>query len=181
MAAWKKWWISLAMLLQIIVGATVILLWVYRDQAWTIPINDWLHSPLGQQFAVGVATFLIIVALTVIAVTVFRPTTTKQLTIARDGAHKVQIDRQAVEHSLRTSIAQYNLYNPEIKLRMHRNDRKADVTVDGMLSNRTNPELLHSTLLQTIKTDLKQGFNIELNKLKVNLRPYTDKKSVVIV
>lgn len=181
MTAWKKWWISFAMLLQIIVGTVVILLWVYRDQEWTIPINDWLHSPIGQQFSAGVAGFLIIVALTVMAVAIFRPTTTKQMTIAEDGANKVQVDRQAVEHSLTTSIAKYDLYNPAIKLRMHRHNHKADVVVNGMMSKRTNPQLLHSALLQTIKNDLKQGFNIDLNKLRVNLRPYNDKKSVVIV
>lgn len=181
MAAWKKWWISFAMLLQIIVGTVVILLWVYRDEAWTIPVNDWLHSPVGQQFSAGVAVFLIIVALTVMAVAIFRPTTTKQMTIAKDGANKVQIDRQAVEHSLKTSIAKYDLYNPAIKLRMHRHNQKADVTVNGMLSSRTNPKMLHSAIQQTIRTDLKQRFNIDLNKLRISLDPYSDKKSVVIV
>ncbi|MBC8744832.1 alkaline shock response membrane anchor protein AmaP [Lactobacillus sp. Marseille-P7033] len=181
MAAWKKWWISFAMLLQIIVGTVVVSLWFYHDQTWTIPVNDWLHSSTGQSFSAGVAMFLIIVALTVMAVAIFRPTTTKQMVIAKEGANKVQIDQQAVEHSLGTSIAKYDLYNPVIKLKMHRNNRKADVTVHGMLSNRTNPKLIHTVLLQTIKENLKQDFDIDLNKLHVKLSPYTDKKSVVVV
>src|SRR5699024_12091032 len=98
MAAWKKWWVSFVMMLQVIVGIVVVSLWFYRDQTWTIPVNDWLYSPIGQSFSAGVAVFLIIVALTVIAIAVFRPTTTKQMTIARDGANKVQIDRSE-EHT----------------------------------------------------------------------------------
>ena len=92
MTAWKKWWISFVMMLQVIVGIVVVSLWFYRDQTWTIPVNDWLHSSIGQSFSAGVAVFLIIVALTVIAIAVFRPTTTKQMTIAKDGANKIQID-----------------------------------------------------------------------------------------
>lgn len=181
MAAWKKWWITVAMLLQIFVGTTVALLWIFRNQTWTIPINDWLHSPLGQQLSAGIGIFLVVVALIVLAIALFRPTTSKQMTIAKEGASKVQIDRNAVEHSLKTSLAKFDLYNPAVKLRMHRHNRKADVTVHGMLSGRTNPELLHSVILQSVKGDLKGNFNIDLNKLRVKLQPYTDKKSVSIV
>ena len=181
MAAWKKWWITIALLPQAIVGTVVILLWVYRTQLWTVPINDWLHSPLGQQFTVGIAIYLIVIAVITWAIAVFRPTTTKQMTIANDGAHRVQIDRHAVEHSLKTSIAQYDLYNPDVKLRMHKHDQLADVTVTGMLSNRTNPQVLQSAIQQTIKTDLKQGFDIDINRLRINLKPYSAKETVAIV
>ena len=40
MAAWKKWWVSFVMMLQVIVGIVVVSLWFYRDQTWTIPVND---------------------------------------------------------------------------------------------------------------------------------------------
>ena len=50
MAAWKKWWVSFVMMLQVIVGIVVVSLWFYRDQTWTIPVNDWLYSPIGQSF-----------------------------------------------------------------------------------------------------------------------------------
>lgn len=181
MAAWKKWWVSFVMMLQVIIGIAVVSLWFYRDQTWMIPVNDWLHSPIGQSFSAGVAVFLIIVALTVIAIAVFRPTTTKQMTIAKDGANKVQIDQHAVEHSLTTSIAKFDLYNPVIKFKMHRNNRNADVTVHGMLSKRTNPKLIHTVLLQTIKENLKRDFDIDLNKLHIKLSPYSNKESVNIV
>lgn len=181
MAAWKKWWITIALLPQVIVSTVVILLWVYRTELWTVPINDWLHSPIGQQFAVGVAIYLIVIAIVTWAIAVFRPTTTKQMTIANDGANRVQIDRHAVEHSLKTSIAKYDLYNPDVKLKMHKHNQQADVTVKGMLSNRSTPQALHSAIQETIRTDLKQGFDIDLNRLRVNLKPYSDKETVAIV
>ena len=114
------------------------------------------YSSIGQSFSAGVAVFLIIVALTVIAIAVFRPTTTKQMTIAKDGANKIQIDQHAVEHSLTTSIAKFDLYNPVIKLKMHRNNHNADVTIHGMMSNRTNPKLIHTVLPRQLKKTLNE-------------------------
>ncbi len=64
---------------------------------------------------------------------------------------------------------------------MHRNNHNADVTIHGMMSNRTNPKLIHTVLLQTIKENLKRDFDIDLNKLHIKLSPYSNKESVNIV
>lgn len=34
MANWKKWWITLAMLIQGLIGGIVILLWIFRHEPW---------------------------------------------------------------------------------------------------------------------------------------------------
>lgn len=181
MTIWKKLGILLVMFLQIIVGAVVIMLWVYREQVWTIPLNDWLHSPLGQQFSAVIAAFLVVVGASIAGWTLYHPTTTEQIVIALDDQQTAIVDRSTIEHRLRTAIAKYDLYNPAIKLALHRQQASADVAIHGMLSHRTNASLLKRTILHTVEHQLKQDFNLELNELRVNLRPYQRKKPVKLI
>ena len=42
MAKWKKWWITIAMLIQGLIGGIVILLWIFRHEPWILGISQWL-------------------------------------------------------------------------------------------------------------------------------------------
>lgn len=53
--------------------------------------------------------------------------------------------------------------------------------VGGMLSQRSDPQLLQRTIQHTITQNLKQRFNIDLRKLKVNLKPYDHKQTIAII
>lgn len=181
MAAWKKWWVTLFFLVPALVAGAGILLWYFQDEFWAQLTLGWLASPPGQVTMVVFAAYLIVLAVATIGVAVFRPTTSRQMTIAHDGAYRVKVDQGAVEKNLRLSLAPYELYNADAKVKMHRNRRQADVTVAGMLSQRSDARQLQENIHHTIANDLKQQFNIELRKLKVNLTPYNHKQKVAIV
>ncbi len=181
MAAWKKWWAFWAFLIQALVAGGGILLWYFQDQAWAQVALSWLATEPGQITMVVIAAYLVILALVTIGIAVFRPTTTKKMTIVHDGPYQMRVDQAAVEKNLRLSLADYDLYNTDVKVKMHRNSQRADVTVGGMLSQRSNPQLLQRNIQHTIARDLKQQFDIELRKLKVNLKPYSHKQSVAII
>lgn len=181
MAAWKKWWAFWAFLVQALIAAGGILLWYFQDQTWARFVLGWLATEPGQITMVAIAGYLILVALVTIGIALFRPTTTKKMTIVHDGAYKMRVDQAAVEKNLRLALADYDLYNTDVKVKMHRNSQQADVTVDGMLSQRSNPQRLQGSIQRTIAHDLAEQFNIELRKLRVNLKPYNHKQSVAIV
>lgn len=181
MAAWKKWWAFGAFLIQALIAGGGILLWYFQDQAWAQVARGWLATKPGQITMVVIAGYLVLLALVTIGIAVFRPTTTKKMTIVHDGPYQMRIDQAAVEKNLCLSLADYDLYNTDVKVKMHRNSQQADVTVDGMLSQRSNPELLQRSIQHQVAQDLKQQFNINLRKLRVNLRPYNHKQSVAII
>lgn len=181
MAAWQKWWVTLLFLIQALVAGGGILLWYFQREPEAQLILGWLATPPGQATMVGVAAYLIVLALGTIAAAVFRPTTVKQLTIVHDGAYQVKVDQGAVEKNLRLTLAPYELYNADAKVRMHKRRRQADVTITGMLSQRSEARHLRADLHRTIANDLKQQFDIDLRKLKVKLTPYNHKQKVAIV
>ena len=180
-AAWKKWWVALLFLPQLLAGSGVILLWYFQNEQWARLTLNWLATDPGQITLVVIAAYAIFMALATISVAIFRPTTTKQLTVARDGAFHVKVDQEAVEKHLRLALAEYELYNAQAHVKMHRNSQQADVNVSGMLSGRVAPEQLQTDLRATIANSLKQHFNIDLRKLKVNLQPYDYKQEVAII
>lgn len=181
MAAWKKWWVFFLFLVQVIIAGSVIVLWAFQDAHWARTALDWLFTAPGQITMVVLAGYLILVALVTIGVAVFRPTTTKKMTIVRNGSYRVNLDQAAVEKGLRMSLAPYEIYNTDAKVKMHRNSHRADVTVTGMLSERTNPVFLQSNIRHTVRNDLKSKFNIDLQKLKLDLKPYNHKQKVEIL
>ncbi|MCI1975350.1 MAG: alkaline shock response membrane anchor protein AmaP [Limosilactobacillus sp.] len=181
MANWKKWWITLAMLVQGLIGGIVILLLIFRHEPWTLEINHWLLTTPGQYTIIGLASYIILMAIIVIGSSIFRPSTSKQLVIARDGARHISVDKAAVEKSIRLSLSNFGLYNPTTKVKMLKNRQEADVTVSGMLSGQSDPELLKNSLADTIENDLQRNFAIGLRKLQVRLEPYSHKKTVTVV
>ncbi|WP_251575326.1 alkaline shock response membrane anchor protein AmaP [Limosilactobacillus agrestimuris] len=181
MANWKKWWITLTMLIQGLIGGLVILLWIFRHEPWTLELNHWLLTTPGQYTIIGLASYIILMAIIVIGSSIFRPTTSKQLIIARSGARHISVDRAAVEKSIRLSLSSFGLYNPTTKVKMLKNRQKADVTVTGMLSTQSNPELLKTSLTDTIENNLQTNFAIGLRKLRVRLEPYNHKKTVTVI
>lgn len=181
MAAWKKWLAFWAFLIQALVAGGGILLWYFQDQAWAQVVLGWLATTPGQVTMVVIASYLLLIALVTIGIAVFRPTTTKKMTIVHDGPYQMRVDQTAVEKNLCLALADYDLYNTDVKVKMHRNSQQADVTVGGMLSQRSNPQLLRRNIQHTIAQNLKQQFDIDLRKLKVNLKPYSHKQYVAIV
>lgn len=181
MAAWKKWWVTWLLLIQALLAGGGILLWYFQDEQWARFTLGWLITPPGQITMVVIAAYLIVIAVVTIGVAIFRPTTSKQMTIAHNGAYRVKVDKGAVEKSLRFALASYDLYNADAKVKMHRNSQQADVTVNGMLSQRADARHLQHNIHHTIANDLKQQFNIDLRKLKVNLTPYNHKQKVAII
>ncbi|MDD6432286.1 MAG: alkaline shock response membrane anchor protein AmaP [Lactobacillaceae bacterium] len=181
MAAWKKWWAFWVFLIQALIAGSGIALWYFQDQTWAQGILSWLVTNPGQITMVVIAGYLVLLALVTIGIAIFRPTTTKKMTIVHDGPYKMHVDQAAVEKDLRLSLASYDLYNPDVKIKMHRSSQQADVTVGGMLSQRSNPQLLQRNIQHTIAQDLKHQFNIDLRKLKVNLKPYDNKQAVAII
>lgn len=93
MANWKKWWVTLAMLLQGLIGGIIISLWFFRHEPWTLGINQWLLTTPGQLTIIGLAGYLLLIAIIIIGIALFRPTTSKQLVIARNGARHISIDK----------------------------------------------------------------------------------------
>lgn len=181
MAAWQKWWVTLLFLIPALIAGSGILLWYFQSEAAAQLAINWLATPRGQLTLVVFAIYLIILAVGTIATAIFRPTTVKQLTIVRDGAYQVNIDRGAVEKSLRLSLAPYDLYNAAARVKMHRRHRQADVTITAMLSQRSDARHLRASLHHTIANNLKQQFNIDLRKLWVKLTPYDHQQKVAIV
>ena len=181
MAAWKKWWAFWAFLVQALIAGSGIALWYFQDQSWAQDTLSWLATNPGQITMVIIAGYLILLALVTIGIAIFQPTTTKKMTIVHDGPYKMHIDQAAVEKDLRLSVANYDLYNPAVKIKMHRRSQQADVMVGGMLSQRSDPQLLQRTIQHTITQNLKQRFNIDLRKLKVNLKPYDHKQTIAII
>ena len=64
---------------------------------------------------------------------------------------------------------------------MLKNRQEADVTVTGILSGQSDPELLKNSLTDVIENNLQTNFAIGLRKLRVCLEPYSHKKSVTVV
>ena len=181
MANWKKWWITIAMLIQGLIGGIVILLWIFRHEPWILGISQWLLTRPGQYTIIGLASYIILMAIIVIGSSIFRPTTSKQLIIARDGARHISVDKTAVENSIRLNLSSFGLYNPTTTVKMLKNRQEADVTVTGMLSGQSDPELLKNSLTDAIENNLQTNFAIGLRKLRVRLEPYSHKKSVTVV
>ena len=84
MAAWKKWLVTIGMLLQGLIGGAIIMLWAFRSETWAQQIDNWLYSQYGQYTILALSGYLVFTALLTFAIAVFRPTTTSQLTIAKD-------------------------------------------------------------------------------------------------
>lgn len=181
MDAWKKWWVTWLFIIQALLGTGVILLWSFQNEPVAQLIIGWLATRAGQITLVVLAAYLIVLAVVTIAIAVFRPTTSKQLTIVDDGPYRVRIDKQAVEKNIQLSLADYDLYNTDATVKMHKNSRQADVTVSGILSQRSDSRHLKRSIHDHIATNLKEQFDIDLRKLRVNLKPYNHKQDVVIV
>lgn len=98
-----------------------------------------------------------------------------------DGARHISVDKTAVENSIRLNLSSFGLYNPTTKVKMLKNRQEADVTVTGMLSGQSDPELLKNSLTDAIENNLQTNFAIGLRKLRVRLEPYSHKKSVTVV
>ena len=181
MAAWKKWWVAWLFIIQALLGTGTILLWYFQNEPAARLILAWLATRAGQITIVVIAGYLIVLAVATIAIAVFRPTTSKQLTIVNDGPYRVKIDKQAVEKNIQLALADYDLYNTDAKVKMHKNSRQADVTVNGILSQRSDSRHLKQSIHDHIATNLKEQFDIDLRKLRVNLKPFNHKQDVVIV
>lgn len=181
MAAWKKWFVTIGMLLQGLIGGAIIMLWAFRSETWAQQIDNWLYSEYGQYTILALSGYLIFTALLTLGIAIFRPTTSRQLTIAKDGASHLQIDRAAVENSVRHSIAHHEIYNPQTKVKLLKNRQMADVQVEGMMSSRTNLNLLQADIQSEIANNLENNYAIGLRKLKVNLKPYNHRDTVAVV
>ena len=181
MAAWKKWFVTIGMLLQGLIGGAMILLWAFRSETWVQQIDNWLYSEYGQYTILALSGYLIFTALLTLGIAIFRPTTSRQLTIARDGASDLRIDRSAIESSVRHSIAHHEIYNPQTKVKLLKNRQMADVQVEGMLSSRTDLNILKSNIQSEIANNLENNYAIGLRKLKVNLKPYNHRDTVAVV
>ena len=72
MANWKKWWITIAMLIQGLIGGIVILLWIFRHGPWILGISQWLLTRPGQYTIIGLASYIILMAIIVIGSSIFR-------------------------------------------------------------------------------------------------------------
>ncbi|MBD8085222.1 hypothetical protein HUK45_02940 [Limosilactobacillus sp. c9Ua_26_M] len=83
--------------------------------------------------------------------------------------------------NIQLALADYDLYNNDAKAKMHKNSRQADVTVNGILSQRSDSRHLKQSIHDHIVTNLKEQFDIDLRKLRVNLKPFNHKQDVVIV
>lgn len=63
MAKWKKYLITLMMAVQGMIGGIVILLWIFRQEPWSLAINRWILTTVGQHTVVGLAIYLVLISL----------------------------------------------------------------------------------------------------------------------
>lgn len=169
------------MILQDLIATIIILLWRFPDTSLSQQTNFWLISTAGQYTVFALAGYLIFVATITLIVTVSRPTSSHQLTIAKSGPHRLSINRRAVESNLAHTLTQYDLYNIQVKVTLLKNRQAAKVVIKGMLSNRTDLNTVKAEIQQTITHELNQRFAIKLYKLTVNLQPYNHRVTVAII
>lgn len=168
MTLWKKVLITITMTFQIIVGITVAALWFCRDQLWTVGINDWLHGPVGQQFAASIGIYLALLAIITIGVVFIKPTA-KPLILTDDSQNKLRIDCQIIEQHLKDVLTNFNLHKPTVKLKIHRHQNEADVLIHGHLIFQNDPSMLRTVIHHTVNNELQQNYNLKLNRLTVQL------------
>ena len=75
MAKWKKWLITLMMSIQGMIGGIVVLLWIFRQEPWSLAINRWILTTIGQHTVVGLAIYLVLISLLIGGAVILSPNT----------------------------------------------------------------------------------------------------------
>ena len=88
MAKWKKYLITLMMAVQGMIGGIVILLWIFRQEPWSLAINRWILTTVGQHTVVGLAIYLVLISLLISGAVILYSDTTNRSVNSRLVAEK---------------------------------------------------------------------------------------------
>lgn len=183
MPIWKKTFLALVGLLQILIGILVILHTYYFDLSEIYALNQWLSDTESGQLALLTSqVFIILVGLVFLGIALFSHRTSNQLVIFKDHTNQLMIDRSAVERNLRLVLSkEYEIANIDIKLKLLRNKRQAKVKITGNLINESDLDDLEKNISKTIQDNLEQVLNIGVKHLTLKLSPYSDGDKVTVI
>ncbi|KRL38469.1 hypothetical protein FD20_GL001671 [Liquorilactobacillus uvarum DSM 19971] len=181
--AWKKSFVILVGLLQIVIGILVILHTYYFDLSQFYSLNQWLSDTEdGQLLLLFSQVFIVLVGFIFLGTGLFSHRTSNQLVIFQDHTNRLMIDRSAVEQNLRLVLSkEYDIANIDIKLKLLKNKRQAKVKITGKLINETDLDSLEKDISKTIQTNLEQILNIGVKHLTLKLSPYSEGDKVTVI